>query len=71
MKSGIGATNKSRKECSTKIVQDWREAKDKGNKVGICTNSSTTCNLQRWKALVGEYKVNVDASWVQGAEFFL
>ena len=34
-------------------------------------NPHTTCNLRKWKAPEhGEYKVNVDASWFQGADSF-
>lgn len=62
---------KTAMECSFKMVQEWKEAKGRDMKGGTNHIRYTSSNLRKWKAPdAGEYKVNVDASWHQGAGSF-
>ncbi|XP_074347093.1 uncharacterized protein LOC141685916 [Apium graveolens] len=58
-------------DCSIKMLQDWKKAKARGATVEVSHNPYIACNLRNWKAPEdGEYKVNVDDSWFQGADSF-
>ncbi|KAL8124645.1 hypothetical protein AgCh_012338 [Apium graveolens] len=68
---GKTVTGKVAVECCSKMVQDWKEARAKGVTEKRVHQSQTNCNLRKWTTpAAGEYKVNVDASWFQGAESF-
>ncbi|KAL8114290.1 hypothetical protein AgCh_021225 [Apium graveolens] len=68
---GKVVTGKVAVECYSKMVQDWKEARARGVTEKIVHKSQMSCNLRKWTTpAAGEYKVNVDASWFQGAESF-